>query len=88
MYSHLVIYFFFLKRFVNKLSSLLFPKDRLVFNVSAYTTFLPKEETILELMKSFLSSNVLDNNRYSVSAASSFIHQTSQKIKINGYNAR
>lgn len=101
MYSHLVIYFFFLKRFVNKLSSLLFPKDRLVLNVSAYTTFSPKEETILELMKSFLSSNVLDNNRYSVSAAcarelqdafsfvpSSFIHQTSQKFKINGYNAR
>ncbi len=90
-----------MKRFVNKLSSLLFPKDRLVLNVSDYTTFSPKEETLLELTKSFLSSNVLDNNRCSVSAAcarelqdafyfvpSSVIHQTSQKINANGYNAR
>lgn len=90
-----------MNRFVDKLSSLLFPQNHRSLIFSDYTPFSPKEETILELMKSFLSSNILDNKGYSVSAAcarelqdafyfipTAFFLRTAKNIKMNEYNAR
>jgi hypothetical protein len=74
--------------------------ERLSLNVSDDKTLSPKEETIHEVMKCFLASNILDKEGCSISAAcarelqdcfyfipSSVVYRLSQKAKKNGENA-